>query len=884
MQTENWNKVKEILNEVEPLDTDARRRFFDSAQINAEILREVESLLKFEKVSKDWMQLSVVEFLKEFIASDELIENTLIGQTLNAYTIIREIGYGGMGAVYLAERSDGKFEQKVALKLLKREMNTVSIRRRFEQERKILASLDHPNIARLLNAGTTEDKIPYIAMEYVEGLPIDDYCNINNLTLNQRLDLFREVCSVVDFAHRNLIVHRDLKPSNILVTNDGVPKLLDFGISKIISEEITTEESATITKLGAMTPSYASPEQLQSKSVTTAADIYALGVILYELLSGRRPFEKKEQDLSEFYKAIIETDPPLPSSRVKEAAKQFREITDEKIESQAKSVIEKDTEIHSGSDKTKTEANKNLVTNPPNFDLNSNSLRGDLDNIILKALSKEPEQRYSSAENFADDIKRHLRGLPVLARPHTFSYQAEKFVKRHKAVVLAGGLILLAIVGGIIATLWQARVARVERDRARMEAQKAETESNKTEKINAYMQKILNFSNPHWLSSNPERNRNAKISDALSEAVKNIDTDLASEPEIQAEILFTIGQTYVSQGQFDKADKLLRQAKEKFDQVYGVENAKSMQTFVILGDTQFLTGKLDEAEKLYLSAINYFRPQVSQYERQRKWLAIALTDMGNIYSFKGNFAEAEKINQESLELSKKLSGDERFIIPIVLGNLGAVNNQIGNYQKALDYYEQALQELESMGNEQKFESGNIHLFTGMTNVKLGKYEEAEMNFQKAYNIFSNTAGEDNLYTLVAKYHTAANYYKQGKYVAAENLLAETLKTQYKVFPDGHFTIAFSRRLLGDIYTKTNKLIKGESEIRQALDMISKTAKEPNPEIALIKASLGENLIAQKRYGEAETVLNSALENYTKTKGEGHPDTKRARELFGKIPE
>ena len=197
---------------------------------------------------------------------------------------------------------------------LKREMNTAALRRRFQQEREILATLEHPNIARLLDAGTTDDKIPFIAMEYVEGLPIDDYCNKNNLDLNQRLDLFREVCAVVNFAHRNLIVHRDLKPSNILVTDDGIPKLLDFGISKILSPEFEQIDSATVTKLGVMTPGYASPEQLQSKSVTTATDIYSLGVILYELLSGHRPFETKENDLKEIYKAIIETDPPLPSA------------------------------------------------------------------------------------------------------------------------------------------------------------------------------------------------------------------------------------------------------------------------------------------------------------------------------------------------------------------------------------------------------------------------------------------------------------------------------------------------------------------------------------------------------------------------------------------
>ena len=293
MQTENWKIVKDLLAEILPLEYSERNSFLDNSGINDEIRAEVESLLLFEEESEDLMKLSAVEFSKDFFDTEEAAENVLIGQKFGVYKIVRELGCGGMGAVYLAERADGKFEQKVALKLLKREMNTAELRRRFAQEREILASLEHPNIARLLDAGTTDDKIPYLTMEYIEGLPIDEFCSKRQLDLNQRLNLFRKVCAAVDFAHRNLIVHRDLKPSNILVTDDGTPKLLDFGISKILSAEFENVNSATITKLGAMTPSYASPEQLRSESVTTATDIYSLGVILYELLSGHRPFECK---------------------------------------------------------------------------------------------------------------------------------------------------------------------------------------------------------------------------------------------------------------------------------------------------------------------------------------------------------------------------------------------------------------------------------------------------------------------------------------------------------------------------------------------------------------------------------------------------------------
>ena len=464
MQTENWKQIKELLQEAMSLAPEKRERFLIDSGASAAVRAEVESLLAFEEESENLMRLSAVEFSKDFFENETGAANHLIGQNFGAYQIVRELGQGGMGAVYLATRTDGKFKQQVALKLLKREMNTAALRRRFEQEREILASLEHPNIARLLDAGTTDDKIPFLAMEYVEGLPVDEYCLLNHLDLNQRLDLFRKVCSAVSFAHRNLIVHRDLKPSNIIVNKEGLPKLLDFGISKILVAEFEQVNASTVTKLGVMTPSYASPEQLQNKSVTTATDIYSLGVILYELLSGHRPFEAKENDIKEIYKAVLETEPPPPSALINTHSKKLKEPTEAKTELLAPDDSKPATKTNNFANDT--EANRTRQTVSPTVNLNAQSLRGDLDNIVLKALRKEPERRYSSAETFADDIHRHQRGLPVTARPNTFSYRAEKFIKRNRASVFAGIIIVLAIIAGVIATLWQWGIARAERVKA----------------------------------------------------------------------------------------------------------------------------------------------------------------------------------------------------------------------------------------------------------------------------------------------------------------------------------------------------------------------------------------------------------------------------------
>lgn len=441
-----WSQTKDAL--AKALDLDSGERAHYLASLPAELRSEVESLLLFESEAEDAMQLSAVEFSREFAES---VDN-LIGHQFGPYRAVRELGRGGMGAVYLAERIDGKFEQTVALKLLKREMNTSELRRHFELEREILASLQHPNIARLLDAGTTEDRIPYFAMEYVDGVPIDDYASSHQLDLTARLELFRTVCSAVEYAHRNLVIHRDLKPSNILVTQDGVPKLLDFGISKIISKGYEPDNSATITRLGVMTPSYASPEQLRRESVSTLSDVYSLGVILFELLSGHRPFETKEADLREIYAAVLDQDPPAPSSFVA-------------VNSPSpKLPVMRTNEDATVPMRTRRSDIRRTAATP--VSLSSQSIRGDLDNIVLKALRKEPERRYESAGLLSEDIRRHMSGLPVTARPNTLSYRAVKFVSRNRFGVGAAAVIALAVIAGIVATLWQARVASDERAKA----------------------------------------------------------------------------------------------------------------------------------------------------------------------------------------------------------------------------------------------------------------------------------------------------------------------------------------------------------------------------------------------------------------------------------
>ncbi len=859
MNTQDWEKVNDIVIDALDMEPSQRAAFLDErCNGSTEIRSEAESLLAGDAAAANFLDSPAIVNYASFFEKDEEPE-ALVGQKIGNYRIIRELGYGGMGAVFLAERSDGKFEQQVALKLLKREMNTSALRKHFQQERSILAALQHPNIARLLDAGATRDKIPFLVMEYVEGLPIDEYCSMNDLSLGERLDLFREICSAVDFAHRNLIIHRDLKPSNILVTNDGNPKLLDFGISKILSADLENADSKTITRMGVMTPSYASPEQLKNESVTTATDVYSLGVILYELLAGRRPFESSENNISDIYRLVIEREPPLPSSMVVE------------VPSSAFSAIsEKGNGAHS------TRFNRTRQTIPQIRGIKAQYLRGDLDNIVLKALKKEPERRYSSVEKLSDDIHRYLKGLPVAARPDTFTYRAQKFINRNRSVVITASLVLVALVGGLITTIWQSRVARAESDRAQLAAAKAE-------KINAYLQNVLNFSNPHWLSSNPKRNREATVAQAMDEALNNLDTELAGEPEIQAEILFTLTQSYSSQGDFAKAETLARRAIEKFNESLGEPNVKSRQTSVILGDILYLTGKFDEAEQHYFAAIDFFRPMLAQDRSQAKWMAIALNDLGNVHIMKGRFLEADTVIAEAAEIAQEMTGRDRFVVPIVLGNRAAALQYLNDFQGSLEASLNAQEEMQKLGSHERFEGGVAKINTARAYTFLNNFSMAEEYHQEANRILISTVGEDNIYALSNRYHTANNYFKMGRIAEAKELAEKTLENQKRVFPNGHFTIAFSRRLLGDIYTHIGDLKKGEQELRSSLEFLSKSMKEPNHEISFVKTSLGENLIAQKRMAEAQEILASALDGFLKTRGDNNIYTDRCRAALNSIP-
>ncbi len=435
MKNHRWREIERIFDETLEQPEPDRAAFLAAACADDDTLRyEVESLLAAHQQANGFLVAS------KPAASISSSTTMSAQQRLGPYQLLRELAQGGMGVVWLAARADDQYRQQVAIKLIKAGASNADIAHRLRHERQILAGLNHPNIARLLDGGTTDSGQPYLVMEYIEGVPIDEYCQHQNLSVTARLKLFRQVCAAVQYAHQNLVIHRDLKPANILVTADGTPKLLDFGIAKLLQPNLA-DSFNTQSGMHPMTPAYASPEQIRGESLTTASDVYSLGVVLYELLTGRSPYQLKEKTFGELSKAICEQEPTRPSAAV--------------------------TRGEPSNDERPTSA----IRNPQSVIRN---LKGDLDSIVLMALRKEPPARYSSVEQFSADILRYLDGLPTLARKGTFAYRAVKYVRRHKVPVAAAALIALSLLSGIGATSRQAQIARAEQVKAEAQRVRAE--------------------------------------------------------------------------------------------------------------------------------------------------------------------------------------------------------------------------------------------------------------------------------------------------------------------------------------------------------------------------------------------------------------------------
>ncbi|HYW72324.1 MAG TPA: serine/threonine-protein kinase, partial [Pyrinomonadaceae bacterium] len=621
MTPERYRQVKHLLAAAAECDTGERGSFLVEACHGDEALRlEVESLLQHAEPASQFFAESAFA-----VATRVLTEpDSAVGRRIGPYRIKKEIGRGGMGVVYLASRDDEQYQKDVAIKIIKRGMDSEAVVRRFLNERQILAQLEHANIARLIDGGTTGDGVPYFVLEYVDGTPIDEYCEAHNLSTAARLHLFLEVCSAVQFAHQNLVIHRDIKPGNVLVTTAATPKLLDFGIAKVLHPDASSPEQ-TMTALRVMTPDYASPEQVRGETITTSSDVYSLGVVLYELLTGARPYRIQSKTPEAIARVISLEEPVRPSAAVRTPGAGLPASVGNHEKGKAG---------------TLNAAHRQ-------------SLRGDLDNIVLMAMRKEPARRYQSVAQFAEDVRRHLDGLPVIARKDTYTYRTTKFIQRHKTAVAAAALIVLTLIAGVVATIRQAERATAQSQLATAERDHARREAAKAERINKFLQGLISYANPSWYAAGAGRRGDVKVLDALNDAAGRIDSELKDEPEVRAELHHTIGDTYRALGFNDEAEQHLRAALDIYRQVYGDRHPKVAEGLYYLGGVLFLKGDHAHAEAAHRQAIALMR----EVDPDNVNLPYMLEDLGGMLAGKKDPA-GESLLNEALALFRKRYGED----------------------------------------------------------------------------------------------------------------------------------------------------------------------------------------------------------------------------------
>ncbi len=821
MTSTRWDKIKDLFNEALALSENEREHFLERATNgDNELLREVKSLLASSAHAKgDEHRTS------NFFSFGSGNTDALIGTTIGHFKVLREVARGGMGIVLEGIRED-EFKQRVAIKIIRGGIGSEEIVRRFRAERSVLSGLNHPNIAKFLDGGNLPDSTPFLIMEFIEGVPIDAYCDEKKLDVRSRLELFSSVCSAVHYAHQNLVVHRDLKPSNIFVTEHGV-KLLDFGIAKLLKLE-PTEKTLAATQAGSLflTPEYASPEQILGKNVTAASDTYSLGVLLYKLLTGRRPYRFKSPALRDVEYAIIEEQPTKPSSCALNA--------------------EESAALNRTTSKTKL----------------SKTLAGDLDTIVLKALQKEPELRYSSVEQFQRDIQRYLSGLPVSAQPDSALYRFSKFVCRNKLAVTAAALLIVSLAGGVIVSLMQAQRAERERDRAQAETEKA--------------QQVISVLKEMFSSADRFRTtkKDITVADVLENASARIEKDFASQPGIAADVLSTIGSTYEGLAQYDKAKATMQKALRLQQQSHGTEHADVAEALHALGMIHHMSDERAPAESLYTLSLAMFR----KFNQPSNNYATTLNDYAVFVQDQERYSFADSLLRSAMAMYKSLSSDYRKQLASSLHNLALNYDYLGNFATADSLYRASLVLQRQVNNGETAQMAVTIGNMGIIAEGRGNNREAERLYRESLAIRRSQLGEEH-------YSVASNKIKLGTFLiehstqhgAAEQLCREGLSALLKTNPDLKRLIGRGHLGLGRAVQMRGKLRDAETELRKAVENFAQAQPLSEKNLADAEVFLARNLIGQKRFREAEVQLLRARDRLHAASADSSNEMERANE-------
>jgi len=881
---DRWAKIDALFHATLDLPPEQREAFLDArCGAYADLRREVGQLVAADATAG--------AALPEGPAVPGLAASALVDaesewheqDRVGSYRLLEHIGSGGMGTVWLAVRDDATFEKRVAIKLIKRGMDTDDILRRFRHERQVLARLEHPNIARLIDGGASDKGLPYLVMEYVNGVPIDRYCELHSIDVQGRLTLFRTVCAGVQYAHQNLVVHRDLKPSNILVTHDATVKLLDFGIARVIQPD-GSEVGQTQTLQGQrfISPRYASPEQTRGELVTTAGDVYSLGVILYELLTGRSPYPSADSRES-LERMICEHEPERPST----AAAKGNFPTSDKHDRQ---------EV--------VEPREASTVRPPG------TLQGDIDWVVLKALRKDPTERYATVEQLSADIERVLKDQPVSARPPSWVYLTRKWIRRNRLACAFAATVMVLVAG------FGVRLA-VERDAALIARDHEAAARASAEQIGRFLQDMLG-------SINPEIAKGRDITvlrELLDQASKRIDAELADNVEVAASLHGTVGYSYYRIGLYDQADRHLLTALRLRQQIHWPTHEDTLSSMNQLGELYAQMGRYNDAERLLDEALSICRrtrgnddPLTLTVWGNLAWLYVyqgrygaaesAFNDvleaqrrvlgdehrntlssmhaLADVYRSSGRYEEAERQFDIVAEVASRVLGEDHPDLLKILNDFALLYSNQGRYVEAAPLYERVLAtQRRILGNDHPDTLVSINNLA-MNYLEQERFEEAEPLHLESYTRHRNTLGDDHPNTLMATNNLGYLYWKQGKYEKAAPLYEEALEKRRRVLGPDHPDTLRSMNNLATLYWGQRLYDKAEPLLVETLAMKRRKLGDEHPTTLLSLSNLAALYKTQERYEKAQPLLLQVLDTRRRVLGPEHPETLFSRNALASL--
>jgi eukaryotic-like serine/threonine-protein kinase len=857
MDESKWRRMQELFHEATELPGTEHRAFLKAACGDDEqLINEVLALLEQDARGGSLLDRDLADVAHESIEESRPASLTL--KEFGPYRIQKVLGEGGMGVVYLAERED--LGSLVAIKILRDAWLSPVRRQRFASEQRTLAQLNHPFIARLYDADTTPDGTPFFVMEYVEGVSLVEYCGAHRCSLRERLELFRAVCEAVVYAHQRAVIHRDLKPTNILVKDSRTVRLLDFGIAKHL-ETLGQSVDQTMTGLRLMTPAYASPEQIRGEQVGIQTDVYSLGVILYELLSGKLPFELSHRTPAQAEQIITHEDAEKPSAVVQRTF--------------------------------------NASANKAHHLAASKSAWAELDVLCMTALHKDTQRRYPSVEALLRDVDHFLKQEPLDARPDTARYRIGKFVTRNRRSVATAALVFVLVSG--LVTYFTARLA-IARSAAVAEAARAER-----------VQKFLfNLFQGGDEAAGPADD--LRVVSLLDRGVREAQS-LEAEPAVQAELYETLGTIYQKLGKLDRAESLLQSSLKIHKWALGENNPAVAENLVALGMLRAAQARLPEAEQLVRSGLQMSKatlraghpatarathalgeiledqgayakaiPVLEEAVRLqsgpggvRADLAASLTELANCHFYTGDYATSDSINRRVLEMDRQLYGERHPHVADDLINLGANQYEWGHYPEAEQFYRQASDIIRAWYGRENPETASALTMLGRALVAQQKFDEAGRIATEALQIQEKVYGPVHPRVASALNEVGKVALQQGKLDEAEKCFARMVEIYRAVYPDGHSFIGIAEANLAGVYVERRQYERAEELYRDALNIYANTLPADHQNVGIGKAKLGRTLLRERRYADALRETLAGYDILSKKADNSNPWLKNAKQ-------